>query len=81
MVKVVLWGSLKSATGGRTEVEVEAANVQQLLTCLGEQFPGLKPQLDLGVSVSIDGQIYRDAWFQPIKPSSEVYLLPRMAGG
>lgn len=81
MVEVVLWGSLKSATGGTTKVAVEAANIRELLSRLGETYPGLKPQLDRGVSVSIDGKIYRDAWFQPIPPGSEVFLLPRLAGG
>jgi molybdopterin converting factor small subunit len=81
MVKVVLWGSLKTFTGGEESVEVEAANVRELLTRLGDAYPGLKPQIDRGLSVSIDGKIYRDAWFQPISPTSEVYLLPRLAGG
>lgn len=81
MVAVVLWGSLKSAAGGRTKVEVEAANIRQLLMRLGETHPALKPQLERGVSVSIDGRIYRDAWFQPIPAGSEVYILPRLAGG
>jgi molybdopterin converting factor small subunit len=81
MVKVVLWGSLKAFAGGSDTVEVEAANVRELLTKLGDSYPGLKPQIDRGLSVSIDGKIYRDAWFQPITPKSEVYLLPRLAGG
>ncbi|HEY8014783.1 MAG: MoaD/ThiS family protein [Dongiales bacterium] len=81
MVDVVLWGSLKSAAGGKTKIEVEAANIRQLLTRLGEAYPALKPQLERGVSVSIDGRIYRDAWFQPIPPGGEVYILPRLAGG
>ena len=34
-----------------------------------------------GVAVAIDGQIYRDDWFRPIPPGSEVVILPRMAGG
>ncbi len=81
MVEVVLWGSLKSAAGGKTRFEIEASNIRQLLTRLGEVCPGLKPQLDQGVSVSIDGRIYRDAWFQPIPPGGEVYVLPRLSGG
>ena len=81
MVEVGIWGSLKAATGGKDKVQVEAANIRQLLTKLGEDYPGLKPQLYRGVSVSIDGKIFRDAWFQPIPPGSEVVILPRLAGG
>ncbi len=81
MVKVVLWGSLKKAAGGQTEVEVEAKNVREVLDRLKETYPKLSADIDRGVSVSIDGVIFRDAWFAPIKPESEVYLLPRLAGG
>ncbi len=81
MVKVVLWGSLKQAAGGKTELNLEAKNVRELLDRLVEQYPKLEGHLDQGVSVSIDGVLFRDAWFAPIKPDSEVYLLPRLAGG
>ena len=81
MIRVALGGHLKSAAGGRSEFELEAANIRELLTRLGEDHPELKPVLDKGVAVAIDGEIYRDAWFQPIPPGSEVYILPRIAGG
>jgi molybdopterin converting factor small subunit len=81
MVKVVLWGSLKHAAEGQTEVELDAENVREALDALAARFPKLKPLLDRGVSVAIDGVFYRDAWFAPIKPDSEVYILPRLAGG
>ena len=81
MVQVTLTGALKAAAGGRTEFEVEASNIHQLLSRLGQDHPKLKPMLDRGVAVSIDGQIYRDDWFRPIPPGSEVFILPRMAGG
>ena len=81
MVKVVVWGSLKPHTGGRAELQVEAGNVRELMDKLGEQYPGLKPQLARGVSFAIDGTIFRDGWLQPLKPESEVFLLPRMTGG
>jgi hypothetical protein len=51
------------------------------LTRLGELCPELKPRLDKGVAVSIDGRIYRNAWFEPVPPDSEVFILPRMSGG
>lgn len=81
MVQVKLSGPLKVAAGGKSEVEIEAATIHQLLQRLGEAHPKLKPVLDRGVAVSIDGQIYRDDWFRPIPAGSEVFILPRMAGG
>jgi molybdopterin converting factor small subunit len=67
--------------GGRTEFEFEASNIREILTGLGEACPRLKPVLEQGVTVAIDGELYRNAWFQPVKPDSEIYILPRMAGG
>lgn len=81
MPKVGIWGSLREATGGAAEVEVDAANVRQMLDRLIEAYPGLGPQIERGVSVSIDGKVYRDAWLQPVAPDSEVFLLPRLKGG
>ena len=81
MVKVAIWGSLRDATGGQGEVEVEARNLRQLLDRLAEDYPGLKPQIERGVSISIDGLVYNDSWFTPVAPDSEVVLLPRIVGG
>ena len=81
MVKVALWGTLQAATGDRAEVEVEAKDVRELLARLAETYPGLKPQIDRGVSVSIDGRIYANTLTVKISPDSEVVLLPRLVGG
>ncbi len=81
MVKVMLGGTLKSAAGGRSEFDLEAGHIKELLDGLGALCPELKPRLDQGVAVSIDGRIYRNAWFEPVPPDSEVFILPRMSGG
>ena len=81
MVKVRLWGSLEAHTGGKREVEVQASTLRELLAALAQDYPGLKPQLDRGVSVSIDGRVYNDAWFTKVTPQSEVVLLKRLEGG
>ena len=81
MVQVRLSGTLKSYTGGHDTFEIEAANVRQVLDGLGDACPKLRPILDKGVAVAIDGEIYREAWFQPVRPDSEVFILPRLAGG
>ncbi|MGO4917289.1 MoaD/ThiS family protein [Pseudogemmobacter sp. W21_MBD1_M6] len=81
MVKVTIWGSLRSATDGQGEVDVDASNFKELLDRLATQYPGLKPQIERGVSLALDGKIYREAWFTEIGPESEVVLMPYMTGG
>jgi len=81
MVSVTLWGSLRAATGGRAEVAVDATDFKQLLDRLVQQYPALKPQIERGVSLALDGRIIRDAWFTEIRPENEVVLMPRMVGG
>ena len=78
---VVLIGNLRQYTGGVTEIDVKAASVRQLFARLAEQFPGLKPHLEEGLAVAIDGQIYQDALLEPIAEESEVHILPQIAGG
>ena len=81
MVRVRLGGTLNSLAGGKTEFEVEATNIRDVLDRLGEVCPQLKPVLAKGVAVSVDGEIFRSSWFQPVTPESEIYILPPMAGG
>ena len=81
MPRVVLVGNLAQITGGVAEFHLSATSVKQLFQQLSELHPALGPHLEEGVAVAIDGQIYQDALFQPIGPSSEVFLLPQIAGG
>ena len=81
MVQVTLFGSLRAHAEGRAKVEIEATTFKDLLDRLVEQYPAMKPQIDRGVSVAIDGLVYKEAWFAPIRPDSEVVLLPYMQGG
>lgn len=80
MARVVLTKGLTQFTGGEDELEVEARTVRELLRVLGERHPALEPHLG-AVAVAIDGQIYQDAWLEPIAPDSEVHLIPQIAGG
>lgn len=80
-VRVKLWGTLRGLADGQEWVEVEAATFKQLLDRLRERHPALGPQIDRGVSLSVDGVIYREAWFTPIGPDNEIVLMPYMVGG
>ena len=81
MLRVRLGGPLMSQAGGVTEFEVEAANIRELIARLGELYPQLRPVLDRGVAVAVNGTIYRGAFLVPLPEGSEVYLLPALVGG
>lgn len=81
MAHVHLSGTLKQYTGGVSQVDVDARDVRQLLRALGERYPELAPHLEDGYAIAIDGEIFQDAWFAPIRPDSEVHLVPAIRGG
>jgi len=81
MVKVKIWGSLRNAAGGADQVCVDGRNFKALLDNLKIKYPGLKPQIERGVSLAIDGKIYKESWFIPVNEDSEVVLMPYMIGG
>ena len=82
MPKVMFSGSTcQRFTGGRTELEVEATNFRRLVLELDRRFPGLGRQVEDSMAVAIDGEIYQDAYAAPLKADSEIYLIPKIAGG
>mgnify|MGYP003335066173 CR=1 FL=1 len=80
-MEVSLTGPLRSAAGESAAVEIEAANIRELLKKLVERYPEMDQHLDQGIAVSVDGTIYRDDGDIPIPPGVEVVLLPRIQGG
>ena len=82
MPKVLLSGSaLDRFTHGEKELEVAATTFRRLVRELDGKFPGLGKQVEEGMAIAIDGEIFQDAWFAPIKPDSEVHLVPAIRGG
>lgn len=81
MVKVELWAGLRAFAEGNTIVEVDAKNIRELLKALSDKYPGLKPILDEGVSVAIDGEIFADSLIEPVGPDNEVVLMQKIRGG
>jgi molybdopterin converting factor small subunit len=81
MMRVKLGGPLMSQAGGATEFEVEAATIRELLARLGELYPQLRPVLDRGVTVAVNGTLYRGAFLAPIPEGAEIYLIPALVGG
>jgi len=81
MLKVCLSGPLKAAADGAATVSISAATTRELLRELIEQYPGMQNQLDDGIAVSVNGQIFRDNWSKKIPAGAEIFLLPRIQGG
>jgi len=80
MATVHLPSGLTQFTGGLSTVTVEAPRVVDLLATLAARYPELGPQLD-EVAVAVDGEIFQDPGYQAVGPTSEVHLVPRIAGG
>ena len=81
MVEVNLWSGLRQHADGKDKVKVEAKNVGEILKRLVEACPGLKPQIDSGVSVAVDGRIIASDLTEPVYQESEVYLIQQLRGG
>ena len=82
MVQVTLTAALSRFTNGETELELNnVATIKQLFRSLSERYPEMKPHLEDGIAVAIDGQLFQDSLLEPIEPNSEVHLLPQIGGG
>jgi sulfur-carrier protein len=74
-------GSCHQLTGGKTEFEVQATTFRQLVRELERDYPGLGNQVEEGMAVAIDGEIFQDAYQAELKPGSEIVLIPKIGGG
>jgi hypothetical protein len=80
MARVVFAEHLLSHTGGARETTTSAANLRDLLRELEVRWPGSHEAL-ARCAVAIDGQIYQDAFLEPIPANGEVFFMQRIEGG
>ena len=80
MVRIVFPDHLLAATDGVREVELAVANIRELLIAMDERWPGAEAKLSR-CAVAIDGQIYQDAYLEPLQADSEVFFMQRIEGG
>ena len=82
MPRVVISDSAaRRFTGGVTELEVEANNFRRLVLELDRRFPGFGHQVEEGMAIAINGEIFQDAYLVPLAPDSEIFLIPKIGGG
>ena len=80
-MRVSLSSTFELDNGPGSSVSVHAETIADIMASLTERYPNFEQLLDRGVAVSINGQIYRDDWTQPIPADAEVFLIPRIEGG
>ena len=74
-------GFSRRYTGGVTEFAIEAKNLRGVIKAMDTLFPGLGDHLEEETTVAIDGEIHEVGYFQPLKPGSEVFFIPKIEGG
>ena len=80
-MQVSLSSTFQLTDGPGSTVEVQAETIAEMMASMTDRYPSFQQLLDRGVAVSIDGQIFRDDWTQPIPSGAEVFLIPRIEGG
>lgn len=80
-MQVSLSSTLRSGAGGASTIDIEASTIRELFTRLVERYPQMQANLDKGIAVAINGEIYRDDWTRSIPPNADVVLIPRIKGG
>ena len=80
-MKVIISGALRAAAGGHSEFEVAPGTINQILARLAHDHPVLQPLLEEGVSVAVDGVVYRSDFTREVAAGSEVILLTPIVGG
>jgi molybdopterin converting factor small subunit len=81
VAKVLLTGNLRALAGDVAEIEIDAANVRELLRALEARLPGITQQVEAGLSMAIDGDILQDPLLEAIERDSEIHFLPALQGG
>ena len=74
-------GFSRRYTGGVTEFAVEARNLRGVIKEMDRRYPGLGAHLEEETTVAIDGEIHEVGYYQPIRPGSEVFFIPKLEGG
>ena len=80
MATVVFPDHVLQHTSGVREIDVVAGTFRELLIDLDARWPGCAKILGK-CAVAIDGQIYQDAFLEPLQPASEVFFMQRIEGG
>jgi len=72
--------TLARHTGGLEQITMDAPRVKELIAAIVARFPALEQEIEQ-LAIAIDGEVRPDAAYEPLMPLSEIYFVPRIAGG
>ncbi len=88
MATVWIPSLLQPLTGGQEKVQVDGANLRQVIDALDSRYPGLKERLLFDVdrlrpeiAAAIDGDTEHLGLLEPVRPETEIHFVPAIAGG
>ena len=87
MAKVTIPLLFSDVTGGSRQADVRGATLEEVLAALEEIHPGIEARVRDGdalrpiVAFTVDGKIATEGLATPVRPDSEVCLLPTFGGG
>ncbi|RPG31470.1 MAG: MoaD/ThiS family protein [Gammaproteobacteria bacterium TMED92] len=80
MATITLPDECAAITGGECVLSIAVDNYRDLHAELVLRWPKLDALLNR-YAVAIDGQIYQDAFMEPLAAHSDVFFMPRIEGG
>jgi molybdopterin synthase sulfur carrier subunit len=78
---------LREVTGGVRRVEVDGATLAEIIAAMDRLHPGIEARVRDGqrlsptVAFTVDGKIASRGLATPVRPDSEICLLPSFGGG
>jgi len=87
MATVFIPAELRAITGGISRVDVAASTVEDAISIVNAQFPGLSvrlvqgSKLRPGLMVSINGAFSPLGLRSPVSAADEIHFLPAIGGG
>jgi molybdopterin synthase sulfur carrier subunit len=87
MATVVIPALLRKFTDGKDRISAIGRNIGQLIDDLERQYPGLREhiiedgEVKPSVAISIDGEMGTGGVLEPVRETSEVFILPAIGGG
>jgi molybdopterin converting factor small subunit len=74
-------------TGGQRQVTATGSTVGEVIAALDRGYPGMRERLcqgdrlQPGIAIAVDGETATLGLLEPVRPDSEVQILPAIAGG